>query len=78
MDKVEAIKAAIIAATDSDYVAFKEHMDVVVQAVTDEHPGVQAYREDMGYYAQFSDALDSVKASEPVAVTPEPENQTEE
>lgn len=73
MDKVEAIKAAIVAATENDYVTFKEQMDVVVQAATDEHPGVQAYREDMGYYAQFSDALDSVKTAEPEEPATPPE-----
>jgi hypothetical protein len=63
--KVEAIKAAIVAATENDYVTFKEHMDVVVLATTDEHAGVQAYREDMDYYAQISDALNSVKPATP-------------
>jgi hypothetical protein len=60
MEKVEAIKAAVIAAADSDYVTFKEQMDVIVRAVTAEHPGVQAYREDMNYYNQFQDALATV------------------
>lgn len=50
----------IKAAVDKDYVSFKDNMIQLTQAKVDNHPGVQAYREDMRYYKDFSSAMGGV------------------
>jgi len=62
---MEEFNTMVKAATEKDYVGFKEAMLGAVQNKTDEHPGVQAYREDMKYYDDLKSALDTVVGSNP-------------
>lgn len=61
MDKYkDTIKAAINNAITNNYVDFSKNIQQAVQLKTNEHPGVQAYKEDMSHYQGISNALSSV------------------
>lgn len=59
------ITQAIAAAVDKNYFEFVKNIEVVVQQKVDNHPGVQAYRDDLKYYKDFTSGLPSINEPEP-------------
>ncbi len=66
------ITQAISAAADKNYFEFTKNIEAIVQQKVDNHPGVQAYRDDLKYYQDFTKGLPSIIEPEP-KVEPEPE-----
>ena len=54
------ITQAIAAAADKNYFEFVKNIEVVIQQKVDNHPGVQAYRDDLKYYKDFTSGLPSI------------------
>lgn len=73
------IEQSIIAAAEKNYFEFAKNIDAIVQQKVDNHPGVQAYRDDLKYYKDFTSGLPSINEPEPEPKDepepkPEPEN----
>lgn len=57
MSKEELYKELISAASENDYISFREKAVEITKIETEEHPGVQAYRQDMKYYDNIIKSL---------------------
>lgn len=56
----EEIKQALSNAIDNNFVDFRSHIENAVQIKTSEHPGVQAYKEDMNHYNSIFNAIKDI------------------
>ena len=59
------ITQAMVAAADKNYFEFAKNIDAIIQQKVDNHPGVQAYRDDLKYYQDFAKGLPSINEPEP-------------
>lgn len=55
------IEQSITAAAEKNYFEFVKNIDTIVQQKVDKHPGVQAYRDDLKYYQDFTKGLPALE-----------------
>jgi len=72
------ISAAIDAVTQRDYLGFSKALSDEISDRTAAHPAVVAYRYDIKYFSDVTDALKGVSKEEPEVVEPNEEAPADE